>query len=133
MLSRRWWESDDFKQFVPFLRAVWAKDVRQGRHARLELAGSTPWLVVQAALDFRGVCVGCSKEIRPFRRRSVTLPRGGGMVVGGVYLGVSCPQGSGCLGGSKGMAASQAYDAIEKLVADYAAAKKAVARQGSLL
>lgn len=109
-----WWASSAFAEFIPYLRAIAAHDVRDGKHARIELASSTPWLLAQRALELRVPCAACSRPMPPFRARHSPAKRGG--TTGNIYLAATCPQAvnSAC---SRGHAAAEAYDAIESLIA----------------
>jgi hypothetical protein len=110
------WTAPEFAEFVPYLRTSWAHDTRQGKHARLELLPSTPWVLQAKALQFTGSCAKCGRRINPFRSRAAERQRGRGGQ--GVYLATSCRLNDN-IGCSRGREAAIAYDAIERLIADY--------------
>jgi len=105
---RDWWKSPEFRQFLPYIQATAAGDKRHYAHPRFDLKSSTPWLVTRAALDYRVSCVACGALMAPFRQRKGES---------GVYMGVTCTQerNNAC---SRGRSASNAYDAIWRLIRD---------------
>lgn len=115
--TRRFWESPEFSQFLPYIKATAAGDKRHFAHPRFDLKSSTPWQVSRDALAYRTHCVACGALMAPFRQRKG---------ISGIYLGVSCEQdrNNAC---SRGNAATHAYDAIWALV------RGAEPPQGSLL
>ena len=123
------WELPDFTNFVPHLRAQPAHDKRHGAHSRLELASSAPWPLVARALEFRGPCAECGREIAPFRARAAESKRG--RAVRGVFLAVTCRL-QDRLACSRGRRAAAGYDAIETLIAEHDGGQ-AVPKQEALL
>lgn len=104
--TREFWNSPEFRDFLPYITATAAGDKRHFAHPRFDLKTSTPWLKTRAVLDYRAPCVACGALMAPFRQRKGDSS---------VYLGVTCTQerNNAC---SRGNAASNAYDRIWSLV-----------------
>lgn len=121
-----WYESDAFKEYLPWLRAIPAKDVRAGKHARLELASNTPGAVKWDAIQLYEACVSCGRHVYVFRTRASARGRNN---ASGIYLAVTCPLDV-SVGCSRGRKAAEAYDAIERLIREHQAGQP---QQGELV
>lgn len=111
--AAEFWERPDVIEILTGATAKPAGDKRGYKHCRLELPHAS-YSVIQRALTLRAPCCSCGRLITPFRIRRA--PSGRGRAPGNCYIAVACEMESGSLGCSRGRAAAEIYDLLERLI-----------------